>query len=147
MMDEEKGGKSMPDTGKKDDENKADEKKPLKRSITLKNIIFLQLIVIVFTFSGVAAKMASGERFLSPRFILFFGIQLGILGIYAILWQQIIKRFDLSVAYANRAMAIMWSMLWAVVFFHEEISVQNVIGVLIVIIGIVIVNSDGGKKD
>ena len=33
-------------------------------------------------------------------------MELFVLGIYAILWQQIIKKFDLTVAYANRGVAI-----------------------------------------
>ena len=121
---------------------KAEKLKKAEKRITWKNVLFLQLIVIVFTFSGVAAKFASGHPFFSSGFILFFGIQIAILGVYAILWQQIIKWFDLSVAYANRAMAILWSMLWAAVFFRENISVQNVIGVLIVLVGTIVINTE-----
>ena len=66
-----------------------------------------------------------------------------ILGFYAIAWQQIIKRCDLSVAYANRSMAILWSLVWTVIFFHESLTVKNIIGVLIVFAGTMIVNSDG----
>ena len=65
-----------------------------------------------------------------------------ILGIYAVLWQQIIKRFELSVAYANRAMVLVWSMLWAVIIFHNEMTAQNLSGVALVIAGTVIVNLD-----
>ena len=66
-----------------------------------------------------------------------------ILGFYAIAWQQIIKRCDLSVAYANRSLAILWSLVWTVIFFHESLTVKNIIGVLIVFAGTMIVNSDG----
>ena len=65
------------------------------------------------------------------------------LGFYAIAWQQIIKRCDLSVAYANRSMAILWSLVWTVIFFHESLTVKNIIGVLFVFAGTMIVNSDG----
>ena len=50
-----------------------------------------------------------------------------ILGIYALIWQQLIKRIDLSIAYANRSMAILWSMIWAVIFFGEIITIKNII--------------------
>lgn len=69
-----------------------------------------------------------------------------ILGVYAVLWQQIIKRFELSVAYANRAMVLVWSMVWAVAIFHDEITVQNIFGVLLVIAGTVIINTDTKKE-
>ncbi|WP_277237745.1 EamA family transporter [Merdimonas faecis] len=118
------------------------EGKDIKRQIKVKDILFLQGAVIIYTLSGVAAKIASGYSFLSSGFILFYGVEILILGIYALLWQQIIKRIDLSVAYANRAMSLLWSMVWAVVFFKESMTIKNIIGVLIVLAGTMIVNND-----
>ena len=123
-------------------ENVVDIEKKSKKNL-IKNIIILQAIIVVYTLATVAAKFASGEEFLSFKFILFYGIELVILGVYAILWQQIIKKFEITIAYANRAMALLWSLVWAIVFFHEAITVQNVIGVIIVVIGTIIVNLDG----
>ncbi len=120
----------------------SDQDKKLKKKIQFKDLIILQAVIIIYTLSGVAAKLAAGNSFMSFQFILFYGIEIGILGLYALLWQQIIKKFDLSVAYANRSMALLWSMLWAALFFHEKITIQNIIGVLIVLIGTMIVNSD-----
>lgn len=108
----------------------------------IKNIIILQVIILIYTLSTVTAKFASNEEFLSLKFILFYGLEIFILGVYAILWQQIIKKFEISVAYANRAMSLLWSIVWAIVFFEEQITLKNVIGVIIVIIGTIIVNSD-----
>lgn len=108
----------------------------------IRNILILQAIIAVYTLSSVVAKFASGKEFLSIEFFVFYGIEILILGVYAILWQQIIKKFQISIAYANRAMSLLWAMLWAVVFFHEEITIKNIIGVIIVIIGTIIVNKD-----
>lgn len=108
----------------------------------IKNIIILQVIILIYSLSTVTAKFASNEEFLSLKFILFYGLEIFILGVYAILWQQIIKKFEISVAYANRAMSLLWSIVWAIVFFGEQITLKNVIGVIIVIIGTIIVNSD-----
>ena len=116
--------------------------KKIKKKITLKNLLFLQAIVVIYTLSGVAAKMASGSSFLSLSFISFYGLEICILGVYAILWQQVIKRIDLSIAYANRAISMLWSLIWAMVFFKESVSIQNMIGVMIVIVGTIIVNSE-----
>ena len=127
------------DNNKKLKDNKDNKNNKFK---FLKNILILQAIILIYTLSTVAAKFASGEEFLSFNFILFYGIEIFILGIYAILWQQIIKKFEISVAYANRAMALLWSIVWALVFFNEKITIYNVIGVVIVIIGTIIVNSD-----
>jgi drug/metabolite transporter (DMT)-like permease len=106
-------------------------------------LILLQLVIMIYTLSGVAAKFAAGYEVLSMGFILCYGVEICILGLYAIFWQQIIKRVDLSVAYANRSIAILWSMIWATLIFGEHISVQNIIGVLLVIAGTMIVNKEG----
>lgn len=113
-----------------------------EKSVKIKELLILQFIIMIYTLSSVVAKFASGEEFLSFNFILFYGLEILILGIYAILWQQIIKKFDLSVAYANKAMSLLWAMLWAILFFKENINIKNVIGVIIVIIGTIIVNKD-----
>ena len=113
------------------------------KKISPKLILALQLVVMLYTLSSVAAKMASGQSFLSLPFLISYGVEILILGFYAIAWQQIIKRCDLSVAYANRSMAILWSLVWTVIFFHESLTVKNIIGVLIVFAGTMIVNSDG----
>ncbi|MCI9680070.1 MAG: transporter [Lachnospiraceae bacterium] len=113
------------------------------KKISFKTILALQLVVMVYTLSGVMAKLASGYEALSFPFIFFYGIEILILGGYAIAWQQIIKRCDLSVAYANRSMAILWSLIWTVLFFHEALTLKNIIGVVVVFAGTMIVNSDG----
>lgn len=123
-------------------EGRALPKEKNKKRILGRDILVLQFIIAIYTMSGVAGKVAAGNDFLSFKFILFYGIEILILGVYALLWQQIIKKFDLSIAYANRSIALLWSMLWAVIFFHEEISVQNIIGVGIVIVGTMIVNGE-----
>ncbi len=114
----------------------------VEKKVKIKQLIILQAIIMIYTLSSVVAKFASGEEFLTFKFIVFYGLEILILGIYAILWQQIIKKFDLSIAYANKAMSLLWSLLWAILFFKESITVKNVIGVIIVIIGTIIVNSD-----
>ncbi len=112
----------------------------------VKNIIILQAIIALYSLSTVMSKFAAEEDFLSFKFILFYGIEIVILGVYAILWQQIIKKFDISVASANKAMAVLWSMLWAILFFHDNITINNVIGIVIIIIGTFIVNSDNREE-
>jgi len=110
----------------------------------IKNIIILQLIVIIYTLNGIIAKFSAGQEVLSFGWLCFFAGEVAVLGIYAILWQQIIKRFELSVAYANRAMAIMWSALWATIIFHEKLKINNIIGILLVLAGTIFVNVKGG---
>lgn len=113
-----------------------------KVSKKIKILVCLQCIVILYTLSGVMAKFASGHSFLSTDFLLFYCIEILILAFYAIFWQQIIKHVDLSIAYANRSIALLWSMIWAIIFFQETVTIKNIIGVIVVIIGTTIVNKE-----
>lgn len=120
---------------------KTKETKP-KKKLSIVSMLLMQGVVIIYTMASVCSKLAGGNEFLSPRFILFYGLEICVLGVYALLWQQIIKRVDLSVAYVNRSLAILWSMIWATLFFGEVITVQNIIGVVLVLIGTIIVNGE-----
>ena len=119
-----------------------DKEKEVKKKTKIRDICILQAVIAVYTLSTVFAKFASGQEFLSFKFILFYGIEILILGVYAIIWQQLIKKFDISVAYANKAMGLLWSIVWAILIFNETITIKNVIGVIIVIAGTIIVNSE-----
>jgi drug/metabolite transporter (DMT)-like permease len=89
------------------------------------------------------SKKASASDGDIVKFLFWFGMEFVVLGIYAILWQQMIKRFELSIAYANRSMAVVWSMIWAVIFFHDTITLKNIVGVCFVVIGTLIINLEG----
>ena len=77
---------------------------------------------------------------------MFYGLDVIVLGIYALLWQQVIKKFELSIAYANKAITLLWALVWGIVIFHEQITAGKVIGILLVMAGIFILNSDSGDK-
>ena len=104
----------------------------------VKTIILLHLLIAFYSFGGVCSKMASRERFLSPKFIFYYAGLIFILGVYAIAWQQIIKRLPLTFAYANKAVGVIWTMIWGVFIFHELITPQKLIGSLIVMAGIML---------
>ena len=113
----------------------------------VKNVLLLQGVVIIYTISSVMSKLASSNKESVIKFLFFFGMEFVLLGIYAILWQQMIKRFELSVAYANRSMSVLWSIIWAVIFFHDTITIKNIVGVILVIAGTIIINTDVDKAE
>lgn len=123
------------------------EKEIKKKKIGLVDILQLQGAVVVYSLSTVAGKLASDYEFLSFKYILFFGLEFVILAVYAIIWQQMIKKFQLSIACANKALTLMWSMLWNFLIFSTGITVWKVVGVALVIIGVVIMNSDKDDTD
>ncbi|RKM57841.1 transporter [Butyrivibrio sp. CB08] len=120
--------------------------KKLFEKIKPADFLLLQLSVLVYSLSTVAANMASKQAFLSWGYILFFGLEFVILAVYAILWQQIIKKFQLSIAYANKSMTLLWSMLWNFLIFSQGITPGKVAGVLLVMAGVIVMNLGGGEE-
>lgn len=111
--------------------------------------VILHIMLAVMSLGSVCSKTASGEKFLSFRWCLFYGLLLFILGVYAIVWQQIIKRLPLTVAYANRAVSVIWGCIFGVIFFEEKITIGKIIGGLIVIAGVILYalsDDQGGQK-
>lgn len=117
----------------------------------MKNIkvyILLHLMLMVYSTTGIFTKLASGEEFLSFRFLLFYGIVIGLLGIYAVCWQQVIKRIPLTTAYANRAFTLVWGLLWGPLFFGEKITAGKLVGTFCVLAGILLyVTADHEEPD
>ena len=97
---------------------------------------------MIYSINTIVAKFVSQESFLSLRWILLYMLEFAVLGVYAILWQQIIKHFDISVAYANKATSLVWSLLWSVLLFHEGVSLLKIAGIAVTILGIVLINTD-----
>jgi drug/metabolite transporter (DMT)-like permease len=60
------------------------------------------------------------------------------MGVYAVLWQQVLKRIELSMAYMFKGTSIVFVMLLAYVLFGEQITWNNVLGAIIIIVGIVL---------
>lgn len=107
-----------------------------------KSYLLLQLLLLVYSFSSVCSKYASQQEFLSVKFILYYGTVIALLGVYAIFWQQILKRLPLVTAYANKAVTVIWGLIWGMLFFDEKITVFKVIGCLIIIVGVYFVVSE-----
>ncbi len=84
---------------------------------------------------------------MSTRFILLYGAVIFSLGIYAIVWQQIIKRMPLVSAYANKAVTVIWGIVWGRLFFEETITLKKIIGAIVIIAGILLVVTDKEKQD
>lgn len=112
-----------------------------------KVFLALHLLLLLFAGTTVLSKLAAGEAFLSLRFCLFFGGEFVLLGIYALGWQQILKRLPLTVAYTNKAVTLVWSMVFGVLLFHERIHLKQVIGCALAVAGVLLfVKADGEEE-
>ncbi|MCM1054519.1 MAG: hypothetical protein NC394_03255 [Bacteroides sp.] len=112
-----------------------------------KSYIILNAILFFYSLSGICSKTASQKDFFSFEFILLYGVALFILAVYALLWQQIIKSIPLNIAYANKAITLVWGMIWGTIIFKEQITFFNIIGAALVLFGILLIVTGGEKKN
>ena len=102
-------------------------------------------MLLLFSVAGILAKVASGYPFMSTPFLLLYLGELVIFAAYAIAWQHTIKHLELSKAYANRAITIIWSCVWGILFFDEQFTGGKIIGCLLVIFGVFLYNISDRK--
>lgn len=112
-----------------------------------KYIFILHILLAVYSLGAIASKLASNEEFLSFKFIMLYGFVLFELFIYALVWQQLIKKLPLFTAFANKAVTVIWGILWGFLFFGEAITVTKVIGAIIVIAGVIFTVSEDSSED
>ena len=105
---------------------------------TIKTLIGLHGMLTVYSMSGICSKLAAGESFLSARFCIYYAVIIVLLGVYAIGWQQVIKRIPLTTAFANKAVTVVWGIVWGWFFFGESITPGKLIGAGMVIAGVVL---------
>lgn len=106
----------------------------------------LHLLLAVYSLSDVCSKTAAGAPFMSFRFLFFYGCVLGLLGVYAIGWQQVIRRLPLTVAFANRAVTVVWGIVWGVLFFREQVSPLRLVGAALIMAGVVLFARADGRQ-
>lgn len=108
-----------------------------------KAILGLHGMLVLYSLSSICGKLASGFPFPSAGFIVCYGGMIALLGIYALGWQQVIKRLPLTFAYANRAVTVVWGIVWGALFFSEPVTAGKLAGALIVLAGVVLYATSG----
>ena len=108
------------------------------KSSNLKYFILLLVLLMVYSISGILSKLAAKVVFMSIPFILLYLGIVFLLGIYAIFWQQIIKALPLTIAYANKAVSVIWGLVWGILFFHEKLTLGKLIGICLIVTGIIL---------
>ncbi len=121
----------------------------------------IQPAVILFSCVSIIAKFAAGmlpanqlsmqEKVMAIltnwRLIVLVILMFLTLGIYAIIWQILIKNAQIAVIYANKSSYLLWAQLAAVLFFGEQITWCNLIGIVIIFSGILIANWNGYEQE
>ena len=113
-----------------------------KRKFDIKTYAVLHFILLMYSFVGVFMKLAFTHEFLSLYFLLFALLAVLFLGIYALIWQQVLKKLPLTVAFTNKAICIAWGMLWGALILGDAVTWYKIVGSVIVFAGVVLVVSN-----
>ena len=95
-------------------------------------------INLIYACTYVCMKKASGHEFLSSPYILWTIGAVVIMGVYALLWQQILARTPLSTAYMFKGTSLIFVLLLSALLFGEGITTKNIIGSVIIVSGILL---------
>ena len=109
-------------------------------AVTGKQLLALQSLVALYSMTGVLSKTAStglGQHglFSYQTLLPLCGMVL-VLGVYAFFWQRVLRTVPLTVAYANKGLTLLWTMPWSILFFQETITLRNLAGILIILLGV-----------
>lgn len=108
----------------------------------LKKYILLLTSLLLYSTTSIFSKLASlsyGNRF---NFILYYSILILVLGVYAIIWQQVLKCFDLSTAMLYKPLTIVFCCLWAVLLFRETLTLRMIVGIVIITLGMIYIGTE-----
>lgn len=95
-------------------------------------------INLIYACTYICMKMASPHVFLSAPYIFWMLCAIGVMGVYAVLWQQALVRVPLSTAYMFKGTSLFFVLLLSALLFNEGITWHNVLGAVIIISGIIL---------
>lgn len=106
------------------------------------HFMLLYLAFLIYSGTTVFSKLAAKQDGITVSFLLFLGLEIVCLGIYAIIWQQVLKNMSLVTAMANKGVVVIFGLLWSVLLFQENIDLCNLLGSALIIFGIWMVSTD-----
>ena len=103
-----------------------------------KSYLFLTITFFIYSLSLVFSKLASMQND-KTYFLVYYIVAVLIMCIYAVLWQLILKKLPLSVAFPFKAMTLIFSLILGYFIFNELITLKKVLAIVVIIIGIILV--------
>ncbi len=108
----------------------------------IKYIFALQLAIVIFSFTGVFLKFSANYEFLSLGYFFMCAVAVFFSGVYAIIWQLLLKRIPLQLAYSTRSSTTIWNLVWATLIFAEDVTISMLIGTILIVAGVIIMVTD-----
>lgn len=93
---------------------------------------------MIYACVSIFTKLASQQAPFSLTYLIYVAAAVCILGTYAVIWQQIIKRIPITEAYMFKSTTIIFVLLISTFLFGEKITVANIIGATMIVSGIIL---------
>lgn len=119
----------------------------MKKKMNIKNIVMLEIAFFIYALSSLCSKTAASNNQSMWHLLFFYGLSLCMLGVYAIIWQQVLKKMELTIAFSNKGITIIWGILFGSIFFHEKITIGMIVGSIFVIAGIVLMMKEKENEE
>lgn len=113
-----------------------------KKSSRTKILILLSLSLVIQSLSSVFIKYAGKYETFSKEFFFYYALAIGCLGIFAVMWQFLLELVPLTTAYLRKGILYILILIWSVILFKEQVTINNIIGSIIIIAGICIHGMD-----
>ncbi|MBO6218699.1 MAG: EamA family transporter [Treponema sp.] len=97
---------------------------------------------LVYTLYPLLGKFATRYEMLSFQFVALYCVVFCVLFVYAILWQQVLKKIPLTTAIANKSITIVWGMIFGLLIFMEPVSIKMIVGAALILSGIFILSTE-----
>lgn len=119
----------------------------MKNEAQRRNTLLLNFLFFLYSLFSVFSKLGGqADRFSLP-FFGWYAAAFLMLGLYAIGWQQILKRMSLFRAYSGKAVVILWGILWGALLFQEAVTPRKIIGAVVIMAGIILYFAAEGRRE
>mgnify|MGYP003452413695 FL=1 len=105
-----------------------------------KTVQYISLVLVYLFYAGISVimKYTGLQQPLTIEWCVGFVLLVVTLGVYAIAWQQILKRIELGVAYMFKGLSLFFIMLLLALCYGEPITPMKLLSTGIIVMGIVV---------
>ncbi|MFF2091717.1 EamA family transporter [Paenibacillus sp. NPDC058174] len=108
------------------------------------NYIYLFLSILLQSMAFMLSKLAASDLKESGFYLVVFNVYyiaaIICLGLQAVFWQLTLRKLDLSIAYPITALNNVFILLFSFFIFNESITFNNILGVSVIMLGVIILN-------
>ena len=103
-----------------------------------KTVQYISLVLVYLFYAGISVimKYTGLQQPLTIEWCVGFVLLVATLGVYAVAWQQILKRIELGVAYMFKGFSLFFIMVLLAICYDEPITPMKLLATGIIIVGI-----------